>query len=106
MGKLKLTYKLTLAAEQDLVEIYLYGKEQWGKDKASEFIKSIYNRFEWLSTQPEIGRRRDELYPSCRSFAYNKYVILYRITEHVEIVTIVHGSKDIPAHLSELDKLD
>ena len=39
MSKNKLAYKLTLSAEQDLLDIYLYGDERWGEEKASEFIE-------------------------------------------------------------------
>ena len=89
-------YKLTLQAAEDLREIYAYGLQTWGKDRAVLFIEVLYARFQFLSNNQEIGRRRDEFFPGCRSWVFESYVIFYQIREsQIEIIAIVHGSKDI-----------
>ena len=43
-----------------------------------------------------IGRERSEIHPDLRGFPFGRYVILYRVlTEEVEIVTVIHGARDI-----------
>ncbi len=45
-----------------------------------------------------MGRARPELPSGLRSFPVGNYLILYRPTDYgVEIVRVVHGSRDIEA---------
>jgi toxin ParE1/3/4 len=45
-----------------------------------------------------MGRVRDELVPSLRSFPVGKYVIFYRPIENgIEIARILHGARDLPS---------
>jgi len=66
---------------------------------ADRFIDSLTKRFYLLSTNPYIGRRRDDdLRPGMRSFAVGEYIILYRIDgEDVLILHVVRGSRNIKA---------
>ena len=49
-----------------------------------------------LANNPRIGRRREEVAPALRSFPFQDYSILYRpIDDGVEIVRVLHGSRDI-----------
>ena len=49
-----------------------------------------------LAENPRIGRSREELAPELRSFPFLNYVIFYRpIDAGVEIVRVLHGSRDI-----------
>ena len=50
------------------------------------------------------ARVRDELAEGLRSFAVGRYVIFYRpISEGVEIVRVLHGSRDIDAIFQAAD---
>ena len=43
-----------------------------------------------------MGRSREELVPKLRSFPVGNYVIFYQpISDGVEIVRVLHGSRDI-----------
>ncbi|ELS00081.1 type II toxin-antitoxin system RelE/ParE family toxin [Gloeocapsa sp. PCC 73106] len=96
MSKEHRNVKLTLQAEEEFLEIYLYGKENWGKERAELFIIALYERFRLLCNNPEIGRKRDEFYPGCRSWIFENYVIFYQIKDtELEIIGVIHGSKDI-----------
>jgi toxin ParE1/3/4 len=45
---------------------------------------------------PAMGRNRQELAPSLRSFPVGKYVIYYRsIEEGIQIIRVLHGARDI-----------
>ncbi len=96
MSKENRIVKLTLQAEEDLQEIYVYGRETWGKERAQLFIIVLYDRFQFLCGNPEIGRKREEFYPGCRSWVFESYVIFYQVKDaYIEVIGVVHGSKDI-----------
>ena len=51
-----------------------------------------------LASTPGMGRTRDEIAEGLRSFPVGRYVIFYRtIPEGVEIVRVLHGSRDVDA---------
>lgn len=55
-----------------------------------------------LAEQPHIGRQRPEVRSGLRSLVINSYIVFYRIVDDtVEIVSVVHGSRDIDASLRE-----
>jgi toxin ParE1/3/4 len=96
MSKENRIVNLTLQAEADLQEIYVYGRETWGKERAELFVIALYERFQFLCGNPEIGKKRDEFYLGCRSWAFDSYVIFYQVKDgYIEIIGVIHGSKDI-----------
>ncbi|NKB80931.1 MAG: hypothetical protein GKS05_03345 [Nitrospirales bacterium] len=45
-----------------------------------------------------MGRLRPDIRANLRRFSVSPYIIFYRITERaIEIVNIIHGSRDIEA---------
>lgn len=49
-----------------------------------------------LARNPKAGRERPDLAPRLRSFPVARYVLFYRpIDDGVEIVRVLHGSRDI-----------
>ena len=63
---------------------------------AGAFLANLKERFGLLAEQPLIGRERSDIHPDLRGFPFGRYVILYRVlTEEVEIVTVIHGARDI-----------
>jgi toxin ParE1/3/4 len=79
----------------DLEEIWQY----IGNDNpvaADEQIERIYEQCLLLKDNPEIGRKREELYNGLRSIVVSKYILFYRIKNEVlEIVRILSGYRDI-----------
>jgi toxin ParE1/3/4 len=52
-----------------------------------------------------MGRRRDELLPSLRSFPVEDYLIFYRpIEEGIEILRVVSGYRDLEALFQDEDE--
>lgn len=81
----------------DLQEIYLYGKETFGKNFADIFIEEINNSVSGLSF-------KFNLHPECRhiptktklyrNIIIGKYLIIYRIrVEKIEVLRALHGSR-------------
>lgn len=58
---------------------------------------SLLASFRRWATQPGIGRTRDELAESLRSFPVGNYVIFYRaMPDGIDIVRVLSGFRDIP----------
>lgn len=49
-----------------------------------------------LADFPESGRARPEMGAGARSVVVGRYLVLYRVVgEHVDIVRIIHGAREI-----------
>jgi toxin ParE1/3/4 len=97
-----MAHRLSPEAEGELDDIWYYiATESGSMDVADRFIEGLTRRFYLLAMSPYMGRRRDEdLRPGMRSFAFGKYIILYRIDdEGVLILHVVRGSRDVEALL-------
>ncbi len=88
-------FRISSQAQIDLDEIWLFIAED-NPDAADRFHDMLLSKFLSLAEQPSIGRSRDNLQPNVRGFSVGNYVIFYRDTsEHIEIVRILHGARDI-----------
>ena len=48
-------YKISVLAEQDLVDIYVRGLQQWGEKKADAYQLKLISSFRLLAENPGIG---------------------------------------------------
>jgi toxin ParE1/3/4 len=82
-------------AQSDIAETYAF-MAQRSVDDAEHWLSSVEEQCQMLAEMPEMGRQRYELPGKLRSFLVGKYILFYRpITDGVEIVRVVHGSRDI-----------
>jgi len=92
-------FRLSRQAEQDLDDIWAYLSEQ-DPVVADTQVAQLLDRFRMLSQFPSMGKSRDELMESLRSFPVKPYVIFYRpILEAIEILRILHQSREIKRQL-------
>ena len=90
------SYHLSIAAEQDIGEIYDYGVYRFGSDQAIKYLLEIDLTFTQIVKNPELGKKRDEIKVGLRSFPKNSHVIFYRLIEDsIRIVRVLHGSRDL-----------
>lgn len=55
-----------------------------------------------LAQFPEMGRNRDDIVPSIRSFPVNNYLIFYRtVALGIEVVRVVSGYRNLENLFSE-----
>ena len=84
-------------ALRDLEEI----RDYIAKDSpvaAARVIGFLRRTCAFLADNPYAGRARPELRSDLRSFPARRYVIFYRLLgDTLEIVNIVHGSRDVDA---------
>ena len=89
-------YRLSRAAEVDLLEIWSYIVEQSESlETADKVIAEIAQTIDSLGDFPNIGRTRDDIGKEYRSVNSGAYVIYYReVRVGVEISHILHGARD------------
>jgi toxin ParE1/3/4 len=85
----------------DLAKVWDYIADD-SEELADAFIAAIDAKFRTLSQHPAMGRRRDELAPGLRSFPVGRYLVFYLpLSDGVEIVRVLHGSRDIETVFAE-----
>ena len=86
----------TQRARLDLIEIWQYVARD-DPDAADRLLDEIDAKCALLAEHPHIGPSREDIRPGLRYFVVREYLILYRIMENnVEIVRVVHGTRDLP----------
>ena len=76
--------------------------ERFSPAAADRLAEEIDQRCQLLASQPGIGRPRDDIKPGLRTVVVQRYVIIYRSTDTtLEVVPVVHGSRDILALFAE-----
>lgn len=99
------TRKVTLlpAAEDDVVEILSFIQRD-SANAGSKFLTAVEDCFSDLSRSPELGFTRE--FQSSRLNGirrwrirgFENYLVFYRVlSQHIEIVRIMHGARDIEA---------
>jgi len=84
----------------DLQNVFRYIR---GDDEAAakRFLEAGYDAFEFLATNPAIGRPRLEFeFEDLRSWriqGFRSYLIFYReLTDRIQIWRVLHGARDLP----------
>ena len=89
-------YILSKKSEEDIEAIYEFGLQKFGKDQAIEYLIELRSYFELLLKNPNIGKQRNEIKEGLLSFPFSSHIIFYRIiSNHIRIVRILHGSRDL-----------
>jgi len=96
-------YRVTRAAERDLLAIGRYTEAEWGAGQRRAYLAQLDDRMRTLAQNPKTGRARDEIRVGYRSYHEGRHILFYReIDDIVEFVRILHDSMDISGRLEEL----
>lgn len=89
-------YRLSRAAADDLVHIYLEGLALFGPEQADRYHDGLGAVFVFLAAYPLAARLRDEISPPVRVHRYQSHLIIYEIAEDnsVLILRVRHGRED------------
>lgn len=93
-------FRLTRAAADDLVRIYLEGLALFGPAQADRYHDGPAAAFAFLAEYPLAARLRDEIAPPVRVHRYQSHLIVYEVAEDdvVLILRVRHGREDwLPA---------
>ena len=90
------TYRLTQAASDDLVGIYLHGLAEFGQTQADTYHEGLTATFAFLAEYPRAARVRDEITPPVRAHPHRSHLIVYELDaeNNVLILRVRHGRED------------
>lgn len=82
-------------AKLDLIKIGEYLADK-NPQAAEKLLRTFRDKFNLLTTFPNMGKERNELITGMRSFPAGKYLIFYQVSGDVlEIVRVRHSATDI-----------
>lgn len=85
-------YKLSKAAEGDLLSIALYGDENFGINASDEYRNRLIRRFELIAEQPYLYPSVDHISQGYRRSVLGAHSIYYRIIDtHIEVIRILRS---------------
>ena len=89
-------YTLSRKAEEDIIEIFLRGVEQFGLKQAELYHTILEKSFQFLSYNPLAARARAEITPPVRMHPIESHLIVYTINEDgdVFIIRVRHGHEN------------
>lgn len=95
-------FYITRRAFLDLKGIYDYTIQQWGENKSNEYISNLYNDFEKIANNIELGELRKNrsepflMYPSGKH-----YVVYEAYKDGIIIITVLHQVRNIENIIQE-----
>ena len=95
-----LKLKLAKEAKKDIKAIGRYTQKQWGEAQRRVYIRSLYDRFEWLIENPGLGKNRSDIHEGYYSYHEGKHQIFYIIdNEILTVIGVLHENMDFQQHL-------
>jgi toxin ParE1/3/4 len=68
--------EFSVAAEQDLIQIYLYGAVNFGTDQAELYYAGLQRTFDMLLAQPRLAKEHRKFTPPVRIHFHKSHVII------------------------------
>jgi len=91
--------KLPLA-EEDLIDLWIYGYKKWGIVQADNYTDSLEDKLNSLTELPKKYSLRKKLSPAVRICPHKGHIIIYTIeSDSILIIRVLHKSMDIKRHL-------
>ncbi len=88
-------FNLTPRAKVDLKAIWIYTNTTWGDKQADDYVRLLYERFQWLADNPRMGENRPDIYDGYYSYLHKKHLVFYICrVEEIDIIGIPHKSMD------------
>ena len=84
-------------AVRDLQHIYLQGQERFSKVQADKYLSELFDLFDLLASQPDMGTMFDVQGTSFRRHTHKAHVLVYEpLADHagVKILRIFYGASD------------
>lgn len=89
------SYRISKAAQADLLEIAQYGDKKYGIAQSNQYRDQLQLQFENLAQNPELYRECMELFPNIRICPFKPYMIVYTIKQNeVIFLRIRHQRED------------
>jgi toxin ParE1/3/4 len=96
-------FEVTPPAQDHLVEIADYTREEWGTRQMSVYMNALNSRFKWLAANPQLGRPRPQLREDLRSYREGAHIVFYTLKpDWIDIVAVLHQLRDLKACFDDL----
>lgn len=90
-----MAWRLSRAAEDDVVRIHRDSASLFGDDHADAYVRGLEAVFRFLAENPRAARERLEIDPPVRVHPYRAHVVIYVLdADEVLIVRIRHARED------------
>jgi toxin ParE1/3/4 len=97
--KIVAIYKVSPAAERDLIDIYTRGFNQWGEKQADKYQCRLLSAYHTMVNNPDLGRKV-EIRPQLQQYDISPYVIFYRKFSYgIRIARILYKNRAMEKHL-------
>lgn len=89
----------TPLAREDLRDIASHiANESQSLEVAERFLDSIGDKCTLYASKPQLGELCPDFGTDVRRFSAGNYVVFYRpISKGIQVLRVVHGSRDIPS---------
>jgi toxin ParE1/3/4 len=88
-------YTLSALAEEDLIQIYIYGATSFGIEQAHRYHQKLFKVFQFLAENPLAASKRTELTTEVRIHPVESHIVLYTAREQdILIQRIRHAHED------------
>ncbi|MGH7084005.1 MAG: type II toxin-antitoxin system RelE/ParE family toxin [Acetobacteraceae bacterium] len=92
MPRRAMTYRITQRARADIIDIYLWGRQEFGQHQAESYHEGLAAAFELIAANPGIARERPEFDPPVRLHPYQSHLIVYILDEAgILIIRVLHA---------------
>ena len=98
---MKLDYRISSIALEDIDNIWLYTFENWSLNQANKYYRLIYQEIEFIREDFESGKDIGNVKSGYRQARVQSHLIIYKKADDgvLEIIRILHQMMDIPNKL-------
>ncbi|HMV15758.1 MAG: type II toxin-antitoxin system RelE/ParE family toxin [Chitinophagales bacterium] len=95
-------YKISIEAQKDIENIWLYTFETWSVEQADRYYNLILDEIEYIALHPNAGKDYSHVRKGYYRSEIKSHFIFYKINlQVVEIIRILHQQMDIQNRLNE-----
>ena len=96
---------MTQRSLRDLIAIEAYSVEQFGRRVANQYLDKLESGINRLKENPELLCEEQPFHASLKFYRIEKHVLVCEtgVPGKIIVLTLLHGSMDIPARLAELE---
>lgn len=92
--------ELTKDAERDLIDIYLYGIEQFGQAQAERYAIALNSRIDFIAANPSMGSDYSAVREGLRRYEHVSHAVYFRPTPSgILVLRVLHGAMDPGRHI-------
>ena len=100
---MKTSLSLTQRAADDIQAIFDHSIHEWGKATAEKYLTAIQSGIDRIQADPSLLDILPDFDSNLQFYRINKHLLVCDVkSESIIVVTVIHGSMDIPTRLAEL----